>query len=86
MGYIKFRLERYSDSEGRTIHTVMKRVESDMDSLKTLQPNFLMHAMANYRVIQMFLRMDEGVLDRDMLMGAEPMMVDTGVLDCDTLI
>lgn len=85
MAYIKFRLSRTADRKGRTMHTEMKRIGSDMDSTGTIQPNFIFHAMANYVSMRTFMILDEGVLDRDMLMGAEAMLLDVGVLDCDTL-
>lgn len=85
MAYIKFILNRTADRKGRTLHTEMKRIGSDMDSTGTIQPNFIFHAMANYVSMRMFMILDEGVLDRDMLMGAETMLLDVGVLDCDTL-
>lgn len=85
MAYIKFRLNRTADRNGRTLHTGMTRIGSDMDSTGTIQPNFIYHAMANHVDMKTFMILDEGVLDRDMMMGAEAMLLDVGVLDCDTL-
>lgn len=86
MPYIKFRLTRMTDKDGNTVHTSLKRIGSDMDSLSNIQPNFIFHAMANYRNGISLLVLDKGVLDRDVLGGAEALLLDTGVLDCDTLI
>jgi hypothetical protein len=91
MAYIKFKLQRITDVEGRTVTANVKRMESDarMDNGRMLdmnQPNLIYHALSfTSSVIKMWLRLDIGVLDRDMLMGAEPLVIDVGILDCDTL-
>ena len=86
MGYIRFRLNRVTDSEGRTVTASIKRMESDMPA--RMSPEYIYHALARKNVasIRMWMELDKGILDRDMLMGAEVMMLDSGVLDCDTLI
>ena len=86
MGFIRFQLTRTTDSEGRTVNAFVKRMESDMPT--RMSPEYIFHELArtNVAAIKMWLELDKGVLDRDMMMGAEVMLLDSGVLDCDTLI
>ena len=86
MGYIRFQLTRTTDSEGRTVYAFINRMESDMPT--RISPEYIFHELSRTNVasIKMWLELDKGVLDRAMMMGAEVMLLDSGVLDCDTLI
>lgn len=47
MAYIKFILKnRKTDGNGKTTRTIISRLESDMDGVKTLDTNLIMHAMS----------------------------------------
>jgi hypothetical protein len=47
MAYIKFKLKsRRTDDTGKAVRTVISRFESDMNGVKTLDTNLVMHALA----------------------------------------
>lgn len=47
MGYIKFVLKnRRTDDNGKATRTIISRLESDMNGVKTLDTNLIMHAMS----------------------------------------
>lgn len=47
MGYIKFIIKnRRTDDNGKATRTIISRFESDMDKVKTLDPNLFMHALS----------------------------------------
>lgn len=86
MGYIRFNVTRVTDSDGNGVSAKVKRIESDMPSLSTLQTNFIFNALSFKSRVRMWMELDKGVLDRDILGGAEALLLDVGILDCDTLI
>lgn len=86
MGYIRFKLRRITDTEGNTITASVKRMETDLPERMTAEYMFYELARKNTATIMLLMKLDEGVLDRDMLMGSETMLLDVGVLDCDTII
>lgn len=85
MAYIRFNVSRITDKEGNAVTAKVKRIESDMPSLDTLQPNMIFNALSFKSRVKRWLILDEGVLDRDMLMGAETLVFDVGRLDCDLI-
>lgn len=85
MAYIKFRLTRTTDASGNAMHGKVSRIESDMPSLDTLQPNMIWHALSFASAVKQWLMMDTGVLDRDMLADSDVMQFDMGMLDVDKL-
>lgn len=86
MAYIKFNVTRVTDEQGNAVMSKVRRMESDLPNTATLQPNMIYNALSFKSRVKMWMILDKGVLDRDMLMGAEALILDTGVLDCDTLI
>lgn len=47
MAYIKFKIKnRLTNENGKATRTILSRFESDMDGVKTLDTNLIMHAMA----------------------------------------
>lgn len=47
MAYIKFKIKnRRTDNDGRATRTIVSRFESDMDGVKTLDTNLIMHALS----------------------------------------
>lgn len=85
MAYIRFNVKRTTDTEGNAVYAKIGRIESDMPSLSTNQSNIIWNALSKASQVKMWLKMDIGVLDRDMLAGAEYMLLDEGVLDCDLM-
>lgn len=86
MAYIRFNLTRITDSEGNGVQAKVNRIESDMPSLTTLQPNIIFNALSMKGRVNTWLILDEGLLDRDMLKGSDYLFLDTGILDCDLII
>lgn len=85
MGYIKFRLVRQTDASGNTLHVRVSGMESDLPSLSTLQPNMVYHALAKRKDVQMLMKVDVGILDRDLLADSEALRLDEGHLNVDKL-
>lgn len=86
MAFIKFNITKYTDLEGNVINAKINRMESDLSSLATLQPEIIYNALSKKGKIKAWMKLDMGVLDRDMLMGEEVMLLDVGVLDCDFMV
>lgn len=85
MAYIRFNVKRVTDEDGNTVSSRIGRIESDMPSLTTLQPNIIYNALSfNSRPVR-WMMMDIGRLDRDKLGEAEALILDTGILDCDLI-
>lgn len=85
MAYIRFNVSRVTDEHGNAVTAKVNRIESDMPSLDTLQPNMIFNALSFKSRVKRWLILDEGILDRDMLMGAETLVFDVGRLDCDLI-
>ena len=87
MGYIKFNVTRQTDAQGNAVWSRISRIESsdDMLNAQTLQSNIIYNALKFKTSVKMWMKLDEGVLDRDMLMGSEALMLDSGVIDNDLL-
>lgn len=85
MGYIRFVVTRITDRNGYTTMSKVKRMESDLPSTSTLQPNIIYNALSFKGATKMFMALDEGVLNRDMLGGVDSLVLDTGILDCDLI-
>lgn len=86
MGYIKFRLVRQSDASGNTQHVRVGRVESDMPSLSTLQTEMIWNSLSLSSSVRMWLELDKGILERDMLGGSGWLALDQDMLDVDKLV
>lgn len=86
MGYIRFNVTRITDASGRTITASVKRMESDMDRLSTLQPNMVYNALSFRGKVDMLMKLDEGVLDRDKLGDSEYLVIGEGLLGIDKLV
>ena len=88
MGYIKFNVTRVTDAQGNAVWSRIKRMESsgDMLNTKTLQSNIIYNALKFKTSVKMWMKMDEGILDRDMFGVAEAMVFDVGVLDNDLFV
>ena len=86
MGYIKFNITKYTDLEGNVVNAKINRMESDLPSLSYLQPEIIYNALSHKGKVKAWLRLDIGLLDRDMLMGEDVMKLDVGVLDCDFIV
>lgn len=86
MSYIRFRLVRSTDAGGDPIQARFKRVESDMPSLSTLETNIIWNALSKVGAAMMWLALDEGVLERDMLGESDWLKLDRDMLDVDKLI
>jgi hypothetical protein len=86
MAYIKFNITKYTDLEGNVVNAKINRMESDLPSLVTLQPEIIYNALSKKGKVKAWMKLDTGLLDRDMLMGEEVMLFDVGVLDCDFMV
>lgn len=86
MAYIKFNITKYTDLEGNVVNAKLNRMESDLPSLATLQPEIIYNALSKKGKVKAWMKLDEGMLDRDMLMGEEAMLLDIGVLDGDFIV
>lgn len=86
MAFIKFNITKYTDLEGNVINAKINRMESDLPSLATLQPEIIYNALSKKGKVKAWMKLDTGLLDRDMLMGEEVMLLDVGVLDCDFMV
>lgn len=86
MGYIKFNLSRITDNEGNTITAKVSRMESDMPT--RMSPIYIYHELARTRAndIRMWLKLNEGLLNRDMLGGVDSLILDVGIFDCDLMV
>ena len=85
MAYIKFNVTQVTDGEGNPLTAKVKRMESDMINTGTYQPVMIYHAHSFATKVRKWMILDEGILDRDILMGSETMMLDCGCLDIDKL-
>lgn len=85
MAYIKFNVTQITDSKGTPVTAKVNRMESNMVNTETYQPVMIYHALSFATKVRMWMVLDQGILDRDILMGEEVMILDSGVLDCDTL-
>lgn len=86
MAYIRFNVKRTTDTEGNAIYAKIGRIESDMPSLSTNQSNIIWNALSKASQVKMWLKMDIGVLDRDMLGYEETFALDAGMLNVDKLM
>lgn len=86
MAYIRFNVTKITDGEGRTVSAKVNRMESDLPSLSTLQPNIIFNGLSHKGRVRKWLELDDGLLDRDMLAGADYLYLDKGLLDCDFML
>lgn len=84
MGYIRFNITRVTDNDGRATQTNIKRMESDISN--ALESERIWNAMTFVGAIKKWLRMDEGLLDRDMLGDSDWFTLDRDMLNVDKLI
>ena len=81
MGYIKFELSNVTDNQGRSTSAKIRRMYSDME-IGSYDLNRILHSLsAPMQEVEMWMVLDEGVLDRDKLYNREFMILDTGTLD-----
>lgn len=86
MGYIRFDISQATDAQGRTKSAVIKRIYSDMQT-ESYDLNRIMHALtAPSPLVQMWMVLDQGILDRDKLKGREYMILDSGTIDVDYVL
>ena len=86
MAYIRFNVTKITDREGKTVSAKVNRMESDLPSLATLQPNIIYNGLSFKGRVRKWLELDDGLLDRDMLAGADYLFLDKGLLDCDLML
>lgn len=67
MGFIKFNVARRTDEYGNTVYGKITRIESDMPQSSTLETNIMWHALTKLNDIRLWLKLDEGKLNRDIL-------------------
>lgn len=85
MAYIKFNVSRITDDNGNTVMAKVKRIESDMPALETLQTNMIFNALSFKGSVRHWMELDKGILGRDILAGAETFVLDVGILNCDLI-
>lgn len=86
MGHIRFEISQSTDLQGRTKSAIIKHIYSDIET-DAYDLNRILHTLtAPSPVVQMWMVLDEGVLDRDKLKGREYMVFDSGTLDVDYLL
>lgn len=86
MAYIRFNVKRTTDKDGNAVYAKIGRIESDMPSLSTNQSNIIWNALSKASQVKMWLKMDIGALDRDMLGYEETFALDAGMLNVDKLM
>ena len=84
MGYIRFNITRTTDSEGVTQYAKIGRIESDMTN--TIESNIIWNALSKMGAVAMWLKMDSGLLNRDMLGDSDVLMLDRDMLNVDKLM
>ena len=85
MGYIRFRLNKVTDSEGRTVTAFVSRMESDMPA--RMSSEYIFHELArkNMAGISFIFKLDEGLLNRDLLGESGLFVLDSSQLNVDML-
>lgn len=86
MGYIKCKLTyKATDINGNPQEVRIRMLESDMADTKMYELPIYMHALVTKGFVSMWMKYDEGVLDRDMLGKSDVMVLDRDLLDIDIL-
>lgn len=84
MGYIRFNITRTTDSKGVARYAKIGRIESDMHN--TIESNIIWNALSKMGAVAMWLKMDSGFLNRDMLGDSDVLMLDRDMLNVDKLM
>lgn len=85
MGFIKVEISKTTDALGNTRSAKVRRFDSDM-GVNAYDLNRIMHSLTIFEKVQMWMVLDEGVLDRDKLYGKEYMILGSGTLNIDYLL
>lgn len=86
MAYIRFNITRITDKDGITTYSRINRIESDMPSLDTIEPNIIWNALSRKGRVCTWLELDFGLLDRDLLAESSHFTLDRDMLNVDKLI
>lgn len=84
MSYIRFNITRTTDSNGVARYAKIGRIESDMPN--TIESNIIWNALSKMGAVAMWLKMDSGLLNRDMLGDSDVLMLDRDMLNVDKLM
>lgn len=86
MGYIRFNITRVTDKNGVATYSKINRIESDMPTLDTIEPNIIWNAISHKGSVCRWLELDEGLLNRDLLAESSHFTLDRDMLNVDKLI
>lgn len=87
MSYIKFFVKkRVSDASGSTTYAKINRIESDMIPTKTIEPNIIWNAYYRPTKVAMWMKLDTGILDRDLVAENTILVLDNDRLNIDKLM
>lgn len=84
MSYIRFNITRTTDRNGVPQYAKIGRIESDMPN--AIESNIIWNALSKMGAVAMWLKMDSGLLNRDMLGDSDVLMLDRDMLNVDKLM